>query len=211
MNRDDYRQLLLSGTVTFPATFPQLGSISLCSEPVPCGLGGQNQRMQDMLVVHEFPSARVTIARKLFAEKVRAIFLPQDPNRVNYGCGTWLLDQEIAAHLRSVGQVLGIVFVPETESTLLEVRAGLTAGESAQYYPPLPCDRSYNHYAGHPKQRHMMSCDGCDDSQETCGTPLASTFRSLAVGDGINLSCDGHDDMLPESFSCDGSEPLSDS
>ncbi len=198
MNRDEYRHLLLSGTVTFPATFPQIGRISLISVPIPCEKDGQKQPPQDMLVVRESPSTKVTITRKVFADKVRAVFLPDDTNRVNYACGTWLLAEEIAPFFRCRKPMLGIVFVPETESTLLEVRAGMTAGESAQYYPPLPNDRSYNHYAGQPKQRQLMSCDSCDDSQTAASDAPTLDFPSI-VAEGVSarsfFSCDGTDDV----------------
>jgi hypothetical protein len=197
MNRDDYRHLLLSGTVTFPATFPQLGSISVISEPIPLGLDCHEQR--DMLVVKEFPSAKVTISRKVFADRVRAVFIPQDPNQVSYACGTWLLGNEIAAYLNCQERVLGIVFVSETESTLLEVHAGMTAGESAQYYPPLPCDRSFNHYGGTPKQRYMLSCSSLESGSmnDLCRAQL--------------FSCDAHDDISFEMCSCDSCDTPFDS
>jgi hypothetical protein len=213
MNRDDYRQLLLSGTVTFPATFPQIGCISLACEQIPSGKEAQSQRSREMLVVQEFPSAKVTITRKLFADNVRAVFIPQDPNRVSYACGTWLLASEIAEYLRCQKRVLGIAFVSETESTLLEVRAGMTAGESAQYYPPLPTDRSYNHYGGQPKQRHMMSCDTCDSLADS-GSNVAMNSLSMAIEDRCAeffFACDGSDDIALEICSCDGSDAPSDS
>jgi len=212
MNRDDYRHLLLSGTVTFPATFPQIGSISLISESIPCGREGHKQR--EILIIKEFPSAKVTISRKVFADNVRAVFIPQDPNRVSYDCGRWLLAKEITAFLRGKERVLGIVFVSETESTLLEVRAGMTAGESAQYYPPLPNDRSFNHYGGHPEQRHIMSGDGSDDSHAAPTRSRSPELRSMFVerlGAEALFSCDGHDDISLAMFSCDATDSLSDS
>ncbi len=203
MNRDDYRHLLLAGTVTFPATFPQLGSISLISESIPCGVENQSQR--EVLIVKEFPSAKVTLARRIFSDKVRAVFIPQDPCQVSYACGTWLLANEIATFLRLKRRVLGIVFVPESESTLLEVRAGMTAGESAQYYPPLPHDRSINHYGGPSKHRHMMSCNSNDDAN--LDSSLARTLDSASmVGESIGVesffSCNQHDDISFEMCSC---------
>lgn len=210
MNRENYRHLLLSGTVTFPATFPQIGSISLIVDSIPCGIEGHRQR--EILIVKEFPSARVTISRKIVADNVRAVFIPQDPNRVSYACGTWLLANEIAPHLRSRERVLGIVFVAETESTLLEVHAGMTAGESAQYYPPLPNDRSFNHYGGQTKQRHLMPNDVTDESQPLTA---ATKFTARAIPSEVNceeiFSCDGHDDMFFEICSCDASDSPSDS
>ena len=212
MNRDDYRHLLLAGTVTFPATFPQLGSLTLVSERMPGNGQLETRQTQDVLVVCEFPSARVTIKRKVFADKVRAVFLPQDPNRVSYACGTWLLAEEIATYLRCRERALGIVFVAETEPTQLEVRAGMTAAESAQYYPPLPNDRSYNHYGGQQKPRNMMSCDACDTTLAPASVTQTSEFRSLAAESLTaqrSFSCDSQDEMCWELCSCDGDDPIS--
>ena len=54
MDRDEFRHLLLSGTVTFPATFPQVGSISLISELIPCDINDQKQRTQDAWLFRSF-------------------------------------------------------------------------------------------------------------------------------------------------------------
>ena len=35
MNRDEFLRMQLAGTVTFPATFPQLGRLNLRNEDVP--------------------------------------------------------------------------------------------------------------------------------------------------------------------------------
>lgn len=212
MNRDDLRHLLLSGTVTFPATFPQLGNISLVNESIPGGAEGDQQR--EMLVVKEFPSAKVTISRRVFADKVRAVFVPHDVSRVSYACGTWLLDQEVAVYLRDKRQVLGIVFVSETESTLLDVRAGMTAGESAQYYPPLPADRSFNHYGGPQKQRPVFSCNVTDDpgTESVVSRSIHPHALALqAMGAEFMFSCDGPDDVGLEVLSCDSPDGTFDS
>lgn len=151
LQRSEYRQMLLAGTVTFPATFPQVGRLELRSEvlPVLCG------KPADILTVTETPSSRVTMTRQVLACSVRAVFLPRDPQNVDYADGQWLLEGEIAPglqlHLQDrIGPLYGIVFVAEGESSSLNVTAGMTAAESVQYYPPLPCDPSHNHYNAWP-------------------------------------------------------------
>lgn len=147
LHRDEYRQMLLAGTVTFPATFPQVGRLDLRYELLPVRDGEQ----QEVLVVSESPSPKVTMTRRVPASSVRAVFLPRDPRHVNYADGQWLLAGEVVHGLKSrlkecQGAVYGIAFVGESEPSLLSVSAGMTAAESAQYYPPLPGDPSNNHY-----------------------------------------------------------------
>lgn len=150
LNRHEYRHLLLAGTVTFPATFPQVGRLELRTEslPVLCGTPAE------ILTITETPSSRVTLARQVLAASVRAVFLPRDLRQVNYSDGKWLLASEVSAGLKHHLQectsgLFGIVFMAEHEPSLLNVTAGMTAAESVQYYPPLPGDPSHNHYNPH--------------------------------------------------------------
>jgi hypothetical protein len=153
LNRNEYRQMLLAGTVTFPATFPQVGKLELRSE----NLSVLSGKPDDILTVIETPSSRVTLSRQVLASAVRAVFLPRDPQHVNYSDGLWLLPGEIAMGLKlqlqnNCGPLYGIVFVAESEPTILHMSAGMTAAESVQYYPPLPGDPSFNHYNPNPGQ-----------------------------------------------------------
>jgi len=151
MNREQLRQLALAGTVTFPATFPRLAELRLESlQGLPIGPPGGPVSTMMLLVATERPSAKVTITRKLAVAQVAAIFLPHNVHNVRSDDGYWFLQGEVAeglsALLNQSSSLHGIVYVAEHCSTLLEVQAGMTAAESAQYYPPLPCDRSHNHY-----------------------------------------------------------------
>ena len=166
LNRNEYRQMLLAGTVSFPATFPQVGTLELRSETL-SALSGQ---ASDILTVTENPSSRVTLSREVLASAVRAVFLPRNPQQVNYSDGLWLLPDEILMglklHLQNTrGPLYGIVFVAESEPTILKMSAGMTAAESVQYYPPLPGDPSFNHYNPNPgKPRPGRTPLGdCDD------------------------------------------------
>jgi hypothetical protein len=148
MNREQLKQLATAGTVTFPATFPRLAEIQLHHQQdlaLACG-----SQAATFCVAIERPSIKVTLKRIFKVSDVRAVFLPANPHCVNLQEGIWLLDSEVEAglrlHLANHGRAFGIVYVAEQTPTLLEVHAGLTAADSAQYYPPLPVDRSVNHY-----------------------------------------------------------------
>ena len=174
LQRSEYRQMLLAGTVTFPATFPQVGRLELRSEvlPVLCG------KPADILTVTETPSSRVTMTRQVLACSVRAVFLPRDPQNVDYADGQWLLEGEIAPglqfHLQDrIGPLYGIVFVAEGESSSLNVTAGMTAAESVQYYPPLPCDPSHNHYNAWPGANLPPAYPPPFPSREACSLSSA--------------------------------------
>lgn len=150
VNRDEYRQMVLAGTVSFPATFPQVGRISLTLEKIPAS----HQPDLEFLSVTESPSARVTMVRRVLAKSVRAVFIPRDPRQVNYADGEWLLGEEVlpglTCKLGGSSMLNGIVFVPENEPSMLNVSVGMTAAESVQYYPPLPNDPAHNHYNAWP-------------------------------------------------------------
>lgn len=179
LKRDEYRQMLLAGTVTFPATFPHVGRLELRSET----LSGLSGKSEDLLAVIETPSARVTLCRQVLASSVRAVFLPRDPQHVNYSDGIWLLPGEIVLGIRlqlqnTNGLLYGIVFVAECEPSILTMSAGMTAAESVQYYPPLPGDPSHNHYNPFPGGRTpLRDCTGdCNPS------PCTFTDRPTHTG-----------------------------
>lgn len=161
MNREQLKHLAVSATVTFPATFPRLAELRLRQcRAVPPNNGEQET---SYLVAIERPSVRVTMNRVLPLSDVRAIFIPRDRNCVHPEDGTWLLGSEIEIGIRlqitSHNALYGIVYVAEQTATLLEVQAGMTAAESAQYYPPLPCDRSVNHYDPYRQARARMPAE----------------------------------------------------
>lgn len=158
MNRNDYRQMLLSGTVCFPATFPQLAELRLKTIAPPPTAQGPGMRTQEtLLIAIQQSGPRVRIKRSVRVCDVRAVFIPRDACHVNYDDGLWLLGDEINTGLQiqlyNCPTVRGIAFVPETAQTLLKMTAGMTAGESVQYYPPLPRDPSANHYTAWPPRQ----------------------------------------------------------
>ncbi len=160
MNRYEFRQLQLAGTISFPATMPQVGHIRLVIDYLPQSPADCDNCVE-FICIDEHPTARVTLTRQVQADRVRALFVPRDPSQVNLEDGTWYLGSEILPFLRTKPlEVIGIAYVAEQEPTLLKVSAGMTAAESSQYYPPLPVDRSNNHYVCKPKPNiHAVACD----------------------------------------------------
>ena len=199
VNRDEYRQLVLAGTVSFPATFPQVGTLHLSNEAMPT----RDQASQAFLSVQESPSARVTMVRRVMAKSVRAVFVPNDPRNVNYADGRWLLADEVLPGLEQLfkaeDMVQGIIFVAESESSLLNVSVGMTAGESVQYYPPLPNDPAHNHYNAWPAGRSPRTLGGHAEMID------ASSNMSLFAGPGVG-SCEAEAQLAPPPMSCSSLE-----
>ncbi|MHB0957700.1 MAG: hypothetical protein ACYC6N_14785 [Pirellulaceae bacterium] len=147
LSDDEVRALYLGGTVPVPSPFPETGLITLCKDAVRPGL---EIRRSALRVTHTI-SAKLTITRTFLLDEVSAICITEgiDPK-----CGRWLLGpaiEKLLSHLQEScgksGEALrGIVHVRENAHTLMQVSVGMTAAESVDYYPPLPGDRSRNHY-----------------------------------------------------------------
>lgn len=146
--REDIRHLMLAGTISFPSTFPKLGLLGLVDRPDLAEITAAPSSRY--LTVTEDSSLSVTIKRWVAISEVKAVLVPRDPNHVRAEDGMWYfgneIEQALTVCLRNGQRPLGIAYVAEATATLLEVRAGMTAAESAQYYPPITCDRTRNHY-----------------------------------------------------------------
>ena len=133
--------MYLSGTVSIPPRFPDLADISFTRVPGP-----------ERILVHASHklSPRVVLKRSFFLRDVTAIFKPASSQNVDLANGQWISGPEDleAEAFGNIGHAAtkGIIYVRENAQSMLEVHAALTAAESAEYYPPLPNDRSVNHY-----------------------------------------------------------------
>lgn len=143
-SRRTVQAMLLAGTIPFPTTFPELGVVTYEEEGLTLPGPGKVENCPTVTVEQPI-SPKLTIWRTFFAEDVVAVFVPDDEARVKLDEGNWLLAGEIK-DLRKRGPVRGIVYVRESAQALLYMQVGMTAAESAEYYPPLPDDRSVNHY-----------------------------------------------------------------
>ncbi len=139
------RLMYLSGTVSIPPRFPDLAEITFTKNPLRGG--------RVFIVATQRLSPKLVIQRTFFAEDVMSLFIPNDVKSVNFEDGEWFEGSMFENKVyESFDQkpVHGIIYVRENAQSMLEMEAGLTAAESAQYYPPLPEDRSVDHYNMNP-------------------------------------------------------------
>ncbi len=138
----DLRKMYLAGTISIPPSLPAKAAITVHSK------GPFNKQILLLKATQEI-SQQVSVARTFFSKDVKAIFIPQG-NRCDLQNGEWHLGTVevgdfIIQHLKSDG-FEGVLFVTENAQSLLETKAGLTAAENAEYYPPMPQDRARNDY-----------------------------------------------------------------
>jgi hypothetical protein len=149
LSRRQLQAMMLADTVAFPPAFPELGRLTYHRRGVTDSISSST-RESDLLVVEQHPSPKLTISRTFLTRDVAGLFIPKSYSAVDFNHGTWLLGAEIAeleALAKSLeSPLMGIAYVHERASTLLQVEIGMTAAESAEYYPPLPDDRTSNHY-----------------------------------------------------------------
>jgi len=137
-SKEQLRLMYLSGTVTIPPRLPDVAEIAFRS------LG-----KKDVVIATQKISPKLIIKRTFFLADVTAIFLPTSFDAVDLTDGEWLEGKTLVGRADASldkEAVKGIVYVRENAQSILELQAGLTAAESAEYYPPLPEDRSVNHY-----------------------------------------------------------------
>lgn len=140
--QDQLRVMHLSGTVSIPPRFPDLADIALI-------VLDESQQETVLLEARQQLSPKLVIKRSFFFEDVAAVFVPHDASNVDLKSGQWYHGRGLRPDLFSeFGEpVRGIIYVRESAQSMLQVEAGLTAAESAEYYPPLAPDRSVNHYS----------------------------------------------------------------
>ena len=136
--------MYLAGTVSIPPKFPELATISFAVV---------NGRF--IVEATQELSPKLIIKRTFFAADVSSIFKPSNENIIDLRKGTFYeadaLETFVKQRLKSKKvEFKGIVYVREHAQSSLEMTAGLTAAESAEFYPPLPNDRSVNHYDMNP-------------------------------------------------------------
>lgn len=139
--KEQLRAMYLAGTVSLPPRFPDIAEISFSSD--------DSTRGPIFITATERLSPKVMIKRTFFAQDVMSLFLPNDVSQVDFKSGTWFEGEVLAAKgydSLDRAPLRGIIYVRENAQSILEMEAGLTAAESAQYYPPLPEDRSVDHY-----------------------------------------------------------------
>jgi hypothetical protein len=188
MNRAQRRAMQLAGTVSVPQKFPQLGRISFLMSLT---AAGETALRLEYLVVDHVINAKLRILRSFRTSDVSAVFLPRNSGDVDFENGEWFLGGEIAEALPAAlgncgGTARGIAYVPEQAATLMQVEVGMTAAESVDYYPPLPDDRSVDHYSmaspGPPRSPRASASEAPCDSGFAVA-PCDSSFAGVAPCD----------------------------
>ena len=146
---DRLRAFFLAGTVPVPSPFPAVGKITAQLRAGDRSPSAQDLAM-DALRVEHWQSPRVMIARTVLVEDVQAVVIPDDPHRVNLLEGTWYFRPDIERRLLPLlcanEETRGLVYVHESAPVYMQVEVGMTAAESAEYYPPVIRERNDEHY-----------------------------------------------------------------
>ncbi|PHQ34731.1 hypothetical protein [Rhodopirellula bahusiensis] len=142
---EQLRAMALSGTVSIPPRFPDLAIISFET----C----DNSTSPFVVVAYQKLSPKLSIKRTFFPSDLKCFFVPESTSHVDLENGEWFEGNQLlkkAQLMLDSTKVEGILYVREQAQSLLEMEAGMTAAESAEFYPPLPDDRSVNHYNMNP-------------------------------------------------------------
>lgn len=170
----DLRKLFLAGTVSIPPSLPGKASVTVKVQ-------GPIDSQWFLVKATQEVSQQVSISRTFMGHDVKAIFVPTAGKKCNLKNGTWTLGPDVRAFLDSKQEngFQGVLFVTENAQSLLETKAGLTAAENAEYYPPMPQDRSNSHY--------NLKRVGCGQD-ECCDFP-ADDDGSGSCDDGGGCDC----------------------
>lgn len=159
----DFRKMCLAGTISIPPSLSQKATVTVESK------GELGQQILLLKATQEM-SQRVSVTRTFFSKDVKAIFVPTAGRACDLKTGQWYLGTvEVAAFVvkqRQFAGFEGVLFVAENAQSLLETKAGLTASENAEYYPPLPQDCSGGHY--NLKKVGCGQDECCDFPEEVC-------------------------------------------
>lgn len=149
LSRRHLRAFHLAGTVPLPSPFPEVGRLSLRSS-VPTGDGTAASSPQDMLVLEHVQSHRLTVVRYVRLEDVTAVLFCPPGAALDAAEENWFfggeIGPEVAARAGDPARQTGIAYVRESAPVLMQVEVGMTAAESAEYYPPVLGERSDAHY-----------------------------------------------------------------
>jgi hypothetical protein len=165
LSREQRVALTLAGTVALPSPFPCLGELRLSTDipqgykATPADLTATAANPVFLSTTHRI-SPKLRITRFVNLEDVSAVFLPDCPSAVSLNAGTWLLPAEVRAETLdrlnrrptrtrkddAFRLGIGIIYVAETANVLMQVEVGMTAAESAEYYPPLPGEKGSNYH-----------------------------------------------------------------
>lgn len=131
---ESMRALRLAGTVSIPTPFPESGWISYGRN---FDSQGSVQTMMNLVRVEHVLSNQVMVARTVRRKDLQAIWLADHEENPFPHRRMWVNQPEVFYNLLKKRKLVGSIFVREAAPVLLEVQVGMTAAESAEYYPPI--------------------------------------------------------------------------
>jgi hypothetical protein len=195
LSRRQLRALHLAGTVPVPSPYPEVGRISLRPGALGYECAGEGTA-GDLVAVEHRQTSRVTVTRLVRLEDVAALVLLRRARRCRRAA-VWYYGPEIRVVLEeqcnanAPGLVTGIVYVRESAQVVMQVEVGMTAAESAEYYPPVVGERSDAHYG---LGTWPVDCDYAKD----CDSKPHRTMR---------LNCDAKPRRMGRLLDCDSKRP----
>ena len=158
--KNDLQKMYLAGTVSVPPRLPGVAGLTFETR-------GKAFNQITLVKAEQDVSLHTTVTRTFFLEDVTALFVPDAGMTGDLENGKWYIGAkeisgQIEPHVGGEG-FDGVIFVREHAQSLLETRVGLTASENAEYYLPMPADRSVPQY-----NLRNVGClhDECDDFPE---------------------------------------------
>jgi hypothetical protein len=151
-DRRQLRSYHLAGTVVLPSPFPEVGRLFLVPGGLKYPLANEGHPL-DLLAIEHCQSNRVTITRYVALRDVSAVLFAVSITPTRHSEEGWFFGPEILCQLEArsndnePGLCMGIAYVRENAAVLMRVEVGMTAAESAEYYPPVVGERSDAHYA----------------------------------------------------------------
>jgi hypothetical protein len=149
--RQQLRLYQLAGTVALPSPYPELGRLSLIPGGLKYGDDDEGDGI-DLVAVEHRQSSRVTITRYVALDDVKAVLFTTGACPAQLADGDWYFGPEVARTLEARSNdndpslCMGILYARESAPVIMRVEAGMTAAESAEYYPPVVGERSDAHY-----------------------------------------------------------------
>lgn len=170
----DLRKMYLAGTVAIPAA-PAKATVTVEQS-------GSGREGFFLVKAEQCLSAKVTVSRTFFQDDVRAIYIAADKSNKSKGwtAGKAAVNGLLKKHLGENG-FDGVLHVREDAQSLLETKAGLTASENAEYYPPMPQERSsVGHY--NLKRTGCLQDECCDYPPDDGGNECCEDDGSCGCG-----------------------------
>jgi hypothetical protein len=189
--RRQLRAFSLAGTVPVPSPFPEVGRLVLVPGGLAYGETGGPPVQEDLVVIEHLQSNRLLIRRSVLLRDVAAVvFVPVDKD------DHWFFGPEVGKELEARSNsnrddlLTGIAYVREQAPVLMQVEVGMTAAESAEYYPPVVGERTDAHYTLQAGALGALDCETKPHGPGALGALDCETRKPPPAGRLGALDCE---------------------